>query len=483
MLVASIIYALLLTALSAECYRVLQNASYRPQRGYFKLVLSWYFLLLAVLQGVIIVLRNYIYWLIPLYVAAALLCILLKRKSKLRFTKRIWRMLIVEVGTIFCLCYFVGIIYWTISLPIIVLVAWIICLPIDSLIGKYYIQKAQKKLFKSSIKVIAITGSYGKTSVKDTLATLLTNSITPQGSCNTPLGIAAFINRTDLSKYEYIILEFGARRKNDIKQLCDYFKPIYGIITGVCAQHLSTFKTLDNVIRTKRELVECLPQDGFCVLNAYDEIVSSFTDCGLCVKYLSNKHLSVNCLNVNFCGSEVEVCFDGNMFRVSVSQISEHIISILSICIQFCIRLKQDLSTTISNIAYLKQPKHRMEMSYNGHFYILDDSYNANMVGVESCARTLAKFDCKKVAIIQGIVECGKNVRQINERCAKLLGDVCDIVVVTGKNGKYLLSGLKSCKCTTLTAKNLDDAVKLVSGKVDGGILLFQNDLPDVVNI
>ena len=148
-----------------------------------------------------------------------------------------------------------------------------------------------------------------------------------------------------------------------------------------------------------------------------------------------------------------------------------------------CVMLNQDLSNTISHIALLKQSKHRLELTNNGQFYILDDSYNANLIGVASCAETLKKLDCVKVAICQGIVECGKDVASQNEQCAKLLGSVCDVVIVTGKNTKYLLKGLAQCKCKALCAKNLNEAVNMSRAYVGHGILLFQNDLPDVVNL
>lgn len=479
----SVIFAILLTALSCECYRVLQAASYRPRRGYFKVLLSWYYVSIVVLQGVSIALIQYWYWQIPSYVAIVSLWILLKRKSKLKVTKRVARMFAMQLIVSFLLFYYVGEVYFVALLPIVVLLSWLLCLPIDCIINRKYVISAQRKLDESGVKVIAITGSYGKTSVKDCLSTLLCDSITPQGSCNTPLGIAAFINKAHLTGKKYLILEFGARQRGDIKELCALYKPLYGIVTGVCAQHLSTFKTLDNIVATKRELVENIPCDGFCVLNAQDHQVVNYANIGACVKYLSSDNLTILRKEVNYNGSVAEVLHDGVSAFIQVPQVTEYYTSILAICIQTCIRLNQDLSTTMTNIVSLKQSKHRMEMSYNGQFYILDDSYNASIIGVESCANTLAKFDCVKVAISQGIVECGKQRREMNIKCGIFLGQVCNFVIVLGKNSKYLLEGLKQTECNVAQAKSLAEAVAIAREKVNGGILLFQNDLPDVVNV
>lgn len=484
MLIAqSVIYALLLTLLSWESFRVLQSTGYRPQRGYCKLVLSFYFLSLAVLQTLTVVFREYWYWLIIPYLAVALTFILVKRKSRLRVTKRIGRMAAVLFVVLFALCYFVGYAYFTVALPISVLLSWLICLPIDSAINARYLRMAKAKIKQSGAEVIAITGSYGKTSVKDCLGVILENSLTAQGSCNTPLGIAAFVNGANLEGVKYLILEFGARKKGDIKELCKLYEPKYGIVTGVCAQHLSTFKTFDNIVQTKRELVEYLPADGFCVLNVKDEYTAKFTEYGKCRKCMSDRDIKVTVKQVTFDGSLIRIEHNGITDEVTVPQIGRHVCDTISICMQLCILLNQATSTTISHIVSSKQPKHRLELSYNGHFYILDDSYNANLKGIESCADTLRNFDCVKVAICQGIVECGKDTERQNEQCGKLLGSVCDVIIVTGKNSKYIMHGLAQCNCKSIFAKNLDEAVEKARQYVGHGILLFQNDLPDVVNL
>ena len=109
----------------------------------------------------------------------------------------------------------------------------------------------------------------------------------------------------------------------------------------------------------------------------------------------------------------------------------------------------------------------------------MDDSYNASIVGVTSCCETLKKFDCVKVVITQGLVECGRKRRKLNTLCGELLGNACCVAVVLGRNGKYLTEGLLMTDCKVLTARNLTQAVQLATPYAQGGILLFQNDLPD----
>ena len=480
----SIICALFLTVTSAECFRVLQAASYRPQRGYVKILFSWYYLSLLACELVALLLFQIsVYFTVGIYLAIAIAWSFVKRKCPLKFTKRIIRMMAVEYVCIFTLCYFVGVSYWLWLLPYFALLGWLICLPVDLLIARHYLKKATAKLKQSGVTVIAVTGSYGKTSVKDMLSALLDDSLAPSGSCNTPLGISTFVNGADLTGVKYLILEFGARKTGDIEQLCRLFKPVYGILTGVCAQHLSTFKTVDNVLRTKCELVKCLPDDGFCVVNFADEYYDEIVKVGVCKKYSSYENLQIETLGVDFDGTKLSVTLNGENRVVTLPQISDYVKDTFAMCLQMTVQLGQSLDKTLLCVGKIKQTKHRMELLKGANCYVLDDSYNGSIVGVRSCCKTLAHFSCTKVAITQGLVECGTNAHKLNVECGALLGEACHVAVVLGHNSASLASGLHKTNCQVIFAQNLTQAVSIANKHVNGGIILFQNDLPDVVNL
>ena len=483
----AILSALCLTVASAECFRVLQQASYRPQRGYFKIYVTLYYLALLTVQIASTLLYVYVdcysYVNLAMFVLLAVAVCVTKRKCPLKLTKRVWRMFAVETAVLVTLCVLVESCFFVWLLPITVLLAWVICLPIDVAIARHYLKRACDKLSKSGVSVVAVTGSYGKTSVKDILSVLLVDSLSPAGSCNTPLGIAAYINKTDLTGAKYLILEFGARRQGDIAELCKLFKPQYGIVTGVCAQHLSTFKNLDNVIATKRELVEHIPQDGICVLNSADEIVAGFMGVGTCTKYLSNDGLQIDVKSVDLHGTHLEVLYRKRKKEVTLPQISSYVKDTFAMCLQMALRLNQRYPVTLKRTSQIRQTRHRMELIQGANCHILDDSYNGSIVGVTSCAKTLENFAATKVVITQGLVECGKERKSMNVQCGKILGSVCNVAVVLGRNAKYLAEGLQQTECKVLYATNLKQAVSVATQHVNGGILLFQNDLPDTVNI
>lgn len=475
--------ALALLNCSLECFRVLQSASYRPQRGYFRIFFTWYYLLLLLLTAFAWLWYFYIgieVVICGVYTAIALPLIFVKRKSPLKFTKRIWRMVAIEFVLLLVACYY-ALHFWALMLPFFVLLSWIVSLPLEIAIAKKYLKRAQRKLELSQITIIAITGSYGKTSAKDMLTSLLSHSISPKGSCNTPLGIAAFINATDLSKYKFLILEFGARKTGDIKELCNLYKPNHGIVTGVCAQHMSTFKTLENVLATKGELTAYLPQNGICLLG--DKSVEELSCVGMCKKSCAGVKVT------NLAVSEKGIAFTAVRGKkrepVSLPQITAYSAQTFALCATMCIHLGQSFEETVQNAQFVRQTSHRMEISHNGHFYIIDDSYNASVKGVEGCIAVLRKLQGVKVAICQGIVECGANRKAMNEYCGEQFGSVCDAVIVLGKNRKALQVGAQKSDCkAVVAAKKLTEAVELARPYLSrDSFLLFQNDLPDVVNI
>ncbi|MCQ2564728.1 MAG: UDP-N-acetylmuramoyl-tripeptide--D-alanyl-D-alanine ligase, partial [Clostridia bacterium] len=141
---------------------------------------------------------------------------------------------------------------------------------VDFVKNKHYIRLAKQKLKNSKCKVIAITGSNGKTSVKNILQAMLETTYTCQctpSSFNTPLGISKFINETLCPTTQFLILEYGARHLGDIKKLTKLFGADYGLVTTISAQHLETFKTINNIYKAKQQLPAFLG-DGMCVFNA-----------------------------------------------------------------------------------------------------------------------------------------------------------------------------------------------------------------------
>lgn len=227
----------------------------------------------------------------------------IKRKTPLKLTKRMTRLMVVYViiASLFTwLLIYLGELLGarTILIPIVFAVNPLVCfmaliatMPIEKLIKKSLMNKAKSALENAENLIkIGITGSYGKTSVKFILEAMLKkkfNVVASRNSYNTPMGMALTVKEIDQNT-EVLIMEMGARRSGDIKELCDIVRPDIGIITGIAPQHLATFKTIDNVIKTKYELVASLPREGAAFFNGNDENARRlFYRATLGYKYLS----------------------------------------------------------------------------------------------------------------------------------------------------------------------------------------------------
>lgn len=352
--------------------------------------------------------------------------------------------------------------------------------------SKKHLKLAQQKIKNRHIKIIAITGSNGKTSVKNILFEMLKSSHPTQAtpsSYNTPLGISKFINESLNPNTEILILEYGARRKNDIKKLCEIFGADVGIITTIAPQHLETFKSIENVFKTKRELSNFL-HNKICVFNL-DNLYSyrMFYDKSS-LKIGTSIYSQTDVSASNICVENFQTNFNlkisNKSFSFSTKLLGKHNIS--NICL--AVAVSKYLNVTEDKIAeaiqQLSPTPHRLEY-IKSHINILDDSYNCSLASAVCAVEVLRSTKSKKMIVTPGIVECGKNKFSINEKLGKLFDEIDFCVIVGNENKKAILSGIESLKHKPelFFANTLDDAKKHFSKLKMNDTLLLLNDLPD----
>ncbi|MBO5776207.1 MAG: hypothetical protein J6R35_02425, partial [Clostridia bacterium] len=211
----------------------------------------------------------------------------LKKRTKFKFTARGTRLYVAIVMTellIKAITFFIEPVASAFITLLMVFCHGIIAYAVNGIIAplerfrnRRYVVEGCQVLNKNSILKIGITGSYGKTSCKNILTELLKEKyqvIATEGNYNTPLGVLKTVNnyREELENADFsakpivFIAEMGAKRKGDIKELCDVVKPTHGIITGVNGQHLSTFKNIEGVYSTKKELADFIETYGGTVV-------------------------------------------------------------------------------------------------------------------------------------------------------------------------------------------------------------------------
>jgi len=156
--------------------------------------------------------------------------------------------------------------------PIIILLSNLINKPMEKGINARYTHEAKKMLAACpELETIGITGSYGKTGVKFYLYTILrawTDTLVTPESYNTPMGIVKTVRGSLKPIHKIFLCEMGAKWVGDIKELCDIVHPKHGIITALGDQHLESFGSSDNIIKTKYELCDSLPENGRLYVNS-----------------------------------------------------------------------------------------------------------------------------------------------------------------------------------------------------------------------
>lgn len=355
----------------------------------------------------------------------------------------------------------------------------------ENRINNYYINKAYKKIKNSNVKVIGITGSYAKTSVKNILTTILSKHfrvLSAKGSHNTLLGVAQTINLANLENLDYIILEMGAKHKGDIAKICKIAPPDMAIITGICPQHLQTFLTVENIESTKYEIIENL-KDGGCAIFGYSakKLYDKFNG----RKLLVGDDLKIDNLKLSKDGLEFNLIFGKSQYQIKSVLLGAHNAENILIAAALAKLIGISFEDIALSIKDVKFEKHRLQLiaAQNG-FNILDDSFNANVKGAEAALDVLKLFENKKAVITPGIVELGSLEKLENFKLGQILADAADFVILVGKSYTDIITdGLISkgfSNDNLFSVQTLDGAVELLNILLTSGdTVLFLNDLPD----
>ncbi|MDD6095616.1 MAG: UDP-N-acetylmuramoyl-tripeptide--D-alanyl-D-alanine ligase [Clostridia bacterium] len=375
-------------------------------------------------------------------------------------------------------------------LPEILLLANLINSPAEWSVKRYYLNDALKILRSCpELTVVGITGSYGKTSMKYFLSTILKqkyNVLVPPKNYNTPMGIVKTV-RSELRGYhEIFVCEMGAKKVGEIKELCDIVSPKHGIITSIGPQHLESFKSIDNIVKTKFELSENLC-GGKLFLNIDNEYIREKKPEGA-VTYGQSEDADYRGTDISVSreGTEFTVIYpDGSAHRFKTVLIGSHNVTNLCGAIAMAKELGVDDDGIESGIMKITPVPHRLELSERGNLTVIDDAYNSNPNGCRAALETLGYFDEYKILVTPGMVELGEKEEELNREFGTEVAAVCDFVILVGeKQTRPILAGLHDAAYPDdkiYVADSLSDAMnKVYSIETDRRkCVLLENDLPD----
>ena len=322
------------------------------------------------------------------------------------------------------------------------------------------------------LQVVAITASYGKTSIKNFLYQVLNKKYrvykTPR-SVNTIGGILKDVNDDLPEDTQVYIAEAGARERGDIEEIVHFLEPQYAILGSVGEQHIEYFKTLDNIIHTKMEilrspkLVHGFVHESVPILK-YDTIT----------KFPEGLEIVRSDLN----GIWFDLLIDGESYHFHAPVLG----SFNAINLTAVILMAKELGMTIDEIKIaldkLEPVEHRLHLSKAGGKLILDDSFNGNLEGMLEACEISSTYEGRRVIVTPGLVESNA---ESNTELAHKIEEIFDLVIITGSlNAKLFEKVIKKKRTIVLSDKSeLQDT--LAKETHIGDLILFANDAPNFI--
>lgn len=424
-------------------------------------------------------------------------------KIKFKFTKRIMRMCITEI-VVYALIIIIfnksAYLYYILGLlaslnNIFIEIINIINKPIEKLVYIHFYKMAKNKITSMPrMSVIGVTGSYGKTSSKNILADILKVKYdtlpTPQ-NYNTPYGLMLTINNKMDKFTEYFIAEMGACEVGQIKELCDFVQPKYGILTRIGVAHLDSFKTEENIQKTKFELIESLPSDGIGILNADDPKQTSYEIKNNCkIKWIGiNNKADYQAYNINYSykGMSFKVKIEGTEYKFESVLIGRANIYNILAGIALAHELGMNIEDIQRGVKSIKPIEHRLQLKKVGNMNIIDDAYNSNPVGSEMAVEALSLMPGEKVIVTPGMIELKDQEYKLNYEFGCQMSKVCDKIILVGpKQTKPIQDALKEKNFKEKNLYIIDDvkeAFNIIGRECkDNAYVLLENDLPDIFN-
>ncbi len=353
-------------------------------------------------------------------------------------------------------------------------------------------EKAMRKLAKfKDVLVIGVTGSYGKSSTKDYIAQILSNKfnvVKTLGTNNTPIGIANTILEKINKNTEIFVIEMGAYKRGEIAEMCQIVDPRIGVLTAVNTQHLSLFRSLQNTMRAKYELIEALPKNGLALFNGNNENVYKLykkqLDHGKKVLYFtnskySNKHDYISASNIIVEKNSVtfDVELNGDTLSLKAPLIGKHqienVLPAIYLAKWFGMK-KEEIRKAVSSLSPLSKT---MTIKEINNIFLIDDSFNANPQAVLVALDYMKIYKNKKMIVLQPMIELGKKAKEEHYRVAREISRYCDYLFLTNKNffksiSKGIRDGEGNCVLQVGKPKELADFIFKNSKSED--VVLFE---------
>lgn len=386
--------------------------------------------------------------------------------------------------------------FWAADLlaPWLVALASVFLMPLERAFQEGFKRQARARLAdRPDLTTIAITGSYGKTSVKfavrDVLAQRFPVLATP-GSYNTPMGICTVVNNQLGDDHRLMVLEMGIRHKGDIAELVDIARPDIAVITSIGVAHLESMGSIEAIAEEKLSLIDFLPEDGIAIVNGDDHrVLDGARKKGRKLFVVSTSAGMGDCWAENISYGATGASFDvvlpsGERAPVSTALLGRHNILNLLLAIGVGLVCGLRLRQAVRGAARAKPVPHRLALRLENGLNIIDDAFNSNPVGAANAVEVLGAMPGRRVVITPGMVELGDQEAELNRAFgAQMAAHVDDALLVGPERTRPIREGLEAAG---FPAERIHPVRTLFEARAwvaehcaPGDTMLYENDLPD----
>ena len=378
------------------------------------------------------------------------------------------------------------------AVPVLILLANGLNKPMEKGVNLHYTREAKRMLRSMpELETVGITGSYGKTGVKFYLYTILrawTDTLVTPESYNTPMGVVKTVRASLRSYHKIFLCEMGAKWVGDIKELCDIVHPKHGIITALGDQHLESFGSVENIIKTKYELADALPADGRLYVNWDNERIRQNPPKHAFIKYGFREDADYRCFDAVV--SENGVAFkvqapDGSVTDFETKLLGEHNVLNITGAIAAANGFGMPMADMRLYVRRIEAVPHRMQLVEKGNCTIIDDAFNSNPAGCRAALDTLSKIDGLRILVTPGMVELGGKEEELNCEFGREAAACCDKIFLIGaKQTQPIAKGVREAgfpEKDLYVFEDFGEAMKKIYsiGSEKRKIILLENDLPD----
>lgn len=407
------------------------------------------------------------------------------RTGKLAFTARLRRLLVAWVvlfgGVTALLFWPLGPVAFAITLilaPQLMDLSLAIMAPVEKRLSHKYLVSARKRLQQVRPKVVAITGSYGKTSTKGYVAHLLSgafSTVASPASFNNLMGLSRAVNDRVVPGTEVFVAEMGIYGEGEIRELSESFPPDVAAITTIGEAHLARMGSREVIFRAKSEITE---KAGIVVLPIDDPLLLGLAEtCRAQGKTVITVSTDPD--------TDADVVVADNQVRVGADSAPVTISGVghavnLAVAVGIATALEVPLSQLAGRLASLPDSAHRAEVQKApSGVTIIDDTYNSNPVGAaRAVAGAAAIADGSPLIVVTpGMVELGPVQRDRNRAFAAQVADAGGQLFAVGStNRRALVYGAPNARTFTRREQAVAAALDQAT---DRGVILYENDLPD----